>query len=199
MGYKFSYNGTAHELYSSTAKITSPSFAYRRDGATYYVPLLTSRSQTIGEYVYDASSPTMCCRYNNTTYYAVKTRYWQTHIPDGTYDPLVFERLVGNYVSHNSGRWARVNGGLFRVNNQSVQIRNNEGKAFFYYGTVNVGSGLYGTYRFISISATGALNAPQIGDLRNWGGCYIVYGTTPFQSYANYPISIFGGSSITFL
>ena len=199
MGYKFSYNGTAHELYSSTAKITSPSFAYRRDGATYHVPLLTSRSQEIGDYVYDASSPARCCRYNNITYYAAKSRFMAIHIPDGTYDPTTFERLVANYVPHNSGRWADVGAGLFRVNNQTVQIKNNEGKAFIYYGTVSIGSGVYGTYRFISISATGDLNEPQVKDLTNWGGCYIVYGTSPFQSYANYPISIFGGSSIAFL
>jgi hypothetical protein len=201
LGYKFSYNGTSHELYSSTAKITSPSFAYRRDGSTYYVPLLTSRSQTIGDYKYDASYPTRCVRYNNTTYYAAKSRTVNYDIPDGTYDPLVFEKLIDDYIGLNSGRWAWVGSGLFKVNNQIKQIVNEEGKCFIYYGSTSSGSGLSsGEYRFVAFTSSSSnLIYPEVQDLTNFRGIYIVKGTHPFQTYSSFPITMFGGTSIKFV
>lgn len=99
MGHKFRYNNTTYSLFSSTSRITTPSLCHRENGTTYYVPLLTSRSQTIGDYVYNASSPTRCCRYNNTTYYAAKSRTLLAYdIPAGTYTPSEFGNILAEFV-----------------------------------------------------------------------------------------------------
>lgn len=98
MGHKFRYNNTTYSLFSSTSRITTPSLCHRENGTTYYVPLLTSRSQTIGDYVYNASSPTRCCRYNNTTYYAAKSRTLAYDIPAGTYGARDFGILLSEFI-----------------------------------------------------------------------------------------------------
>ena len=204
-------NNNIRQAYSFSSQVAPWCIAVcDQNGTKCYIPTdgsgYTTYDEDMGSYInrysYSSSIPSLHAVYAGGTVanaYNTVSTISKVSIPDGTYDPATFERLVANYVSLNSGRWADVGAGLFRVNNQTVQIKNNEGKAFIYYGTVSIGSGVYGTYRFISISATGDLNEPQVKDLTNWGGCYIVYGTSPFQSYANYPISIFGGSSIAFL
>lgn len=100
MGHKFRYNNTTYSLFSSTSRITTPSLCHRENGTTYYVPLLTSRSQTIGDYVYNASSPTRCCRYNNTTYYAAKSRTQEYDIPAGTYSAREFGCYLSDFVDN---------------------------------------------------------------------------------------------------
>lgn len=104
MGHKFRYNNTTYSLFYSTSRITTPSLCHRENGTTYYVPLLTSRSQTIGDYVYNASSPTRCCRYNNKTYYAAKSRTFVADISAGTYYGQAAYNLFKSFIANNGYR-----------------------------------------------------------------------------------------------
>lgn len=98
MAIKFRNNTTSTLLHLGS-RVTTPSLCYRQNGTTYYAPLLTSRSQAIGSYVYDASYPTFCCRYNNTTYYAAKSRSSNYDIPAGTYTPSQFGNLLAQFIN----------------------------------------------------------------------------------------------------
>ena len=195
MGYKFSYNGTTHELYSSTAKITSPLFAYRRDGSTYYVPLLTSRSQTIGDYKYDASYPTRCVRYNNTTYYAAKSRTVNYDIPAGTYSPNVFEYLVSRYVVANNYRMIKVPSDFtITVNGKKISFPSLY--AYLGYYSQTDGSGITGTFRYVQFAPNSdytswvGTRGLEVQDY-SFHGIYVVYSRgSSFSSYSNYPITI---------
>ena len=91
-------------MFRSTSRITTPSFISVEKGKTYYTPALTSRSQTIGDYIYSASATTFVGVKNNTTYYAAKSRATAYDIPAGTYAPSSFENLIKNYISQNGTR-----------------------------------------------------------------------------------------------
>lgn len=78
MALSFRYNNTTYELFSDVSVITNPSLNIAKDVAgllyKFSVPLLTSREQIIGSYIYKAPSPTICVRHNNTTYYCARSR-----------------------------------------------------------------------------------------------------------------------------
>lgn len=104
MSTQFRINGTNYSLLHLSSRVTTPSYCYRQNDTTYYTPLLTSRSQTIGNYVYNASSPTVCVRYNNTTYYAAKSRTENSSIPAGTYVGESAYNIFKKFISNNSYR-----------------------------------------------------------------------------------------------
>lgn len=104
MAFKVRANGITYITYSSTTRVTTPSLCYRESGSTKYIPLLTSRSQTIDGYAYAASNPTVCVRYNNTTYYGAKGRAVVADIPAGTYYGQTAYNLFKSFISNNDYR-----------------------------------------------------------------------------------------------
>lgn len=104
MSIKFRTNDTTYTLWDSTSRITTPSLCHRKDGTTYYTPLLTSRSQTIGDYVYSASKPTVCVKKDSTIYYGAKSRTEAYDIPTGIYAPSNFKTLIESFISSNGLR-----------------------------------------------------------------------------------------------
>lgn len=125
MATQFRINGTTYSLLHLGSRVTTPSYCYRQGGITYYTPLLTSRSQTIGNYTYNASSPTVCVRYNNTTYYAAKSRTASYDIPAGTYTPSAFKNLIDKYISPNDGSRGVSNSFNATVNGQTITVKAN--------------------------------------------------------------------------
>lgn len=104
MSIKFRYNSTTYTLWDSTSRVTTPSLCHRKGGTTYHTPLLTSRSQTIGDYVYSASKPTVCVKKDSTIYYAAKSRTVAYDIPAGIYKPSNFKTLIELFISSNGSR-----------------------------------------------------------------------------------------------
>ena len=127
MAFNFRNNNTTSTVYSSTTRVTTPSICYRKSGTTYYVPLLTSRSQTIGDYIYSASSPTVCARYGGKTYYGAKSRTASVDIPAGTYTPSAFKTLMGQFMTLSNGNYKKVkNAVTLTVNGKSVSLAAND-------------------------------------------------------------------------
>lgn len=127
MAFNFRYNNTTSTVYSSTTRVTTPSICYRKSGTTYYIPLLTSRSQTIGDYVYSASSPTVCARYGGKTYYGAKSRTVDVDIPAGTYTPSAFRTLMGQFMTLSNGNYKKVkNAVTLTVNGRSASLSAND-------------------------------------------------------------------------
>lgn len=145
MATQFRINGTTYSLLHLGSRVTTPSYCYRQGGITYYTPLLTSRSQTIGNYTYNASSPTVCVRYNNTTYYAAKSRTASSDIPAGTYTPSAFENLIKGFISNNGSRIV-YNSFSVEVNGQTYNVP----KYRSIYYTVQYG----GEARFVSFNGS---------------------------------------------
>lgn len=200
MAIKFIYNNTTYTLLDQASRVTTPSLCHRKEGTTYYTPLLTSRRQTIGSYTYSAASPTVCCRYNNTTYYAAKSGSANYNIPAGTYTPSAFENLIRHYISANGSRkcanafTAKVNGSTYNVS---------AGQAIKYCTTNTAGSSTNSTLRIVTFN--GAKTAAGIDALptsfRAFSGTYVVYasnfsGYCTFSEYAKYSITI--GTGIKF-
>ena len=104
MAFKVRANGTTYILYSSSKSNNTFPICYRESGSTKYILLLTSRSQTIDGYVYDASNPTVCVRYNNTTYYGAKSRTVVADISAGTYYGQAAYNLFKSFISNNGYR-----------------------------------------------------------------------------------------------
>lgn len=104
MALKGNKNSNTVTMFRSTSRITTPSFISVENGTTYYTPALTSRSQTIGDYIYFASDPTFVGVKNNTTYYAARARITAYDIPAGTYTPTTFKSLIETYMSVGATR-----------------------------------------------------------------------------------------------
>ena len=198
MGHKFRYNNTTYSLFSSTSRITTPSLCHRENGTTYYVPLLTSRSQTIGSYTYSATSPTVCCRYNNITYYAAKSRVSVVYdIPAGTYTPSTFEDLIKKYISANGSRTC-ANAFTIKVNGHTYNV--SAGQTIKYCTTNTAGSSTNSTLRIVTFNGSSTATASDAISSR-FNGTYVVHasnfdGYATFSAYANYSITI--GTGINF-
>lgn len=106
MGLKYRKNSTSYETLGYTSRVTTPSLCYRKNGTTYYVPLLLNGvDTTVGSYVYKAAGPALCCRYNGNTYKAATSR--EAFTPDiaaGTYTPSTFRGLISQFISNNGSR-----------------------------------------------------------------------------------------------
>ena len=191
-------DGTAQlQLWASTTKVTTPSLCYRKDGTTYYTPLLTSRGQIIGDYAYSAIGSTICVRYSNTTYYAAKSRTENYYIPAGTYTPSAFENLISQYISANGSRNC-VNAFTAKVNGITYNV--SAGQAIKYCTTNTAGSGTNSTLRIVTFNGRTYAQAQDANRLY-FDGTYVVHasnfsGYAQFSAYANYPITI--GTGIKF-
>lgn len=198
MAIKFRYNNTTYTLLHLGSRITTPSLCYRQSGTTYYAALLTSRSQTIGSYIYSAASPTVCCHYNNTTYYAAKSRESAVYnIPAGTYTPSVFENLIRQFISANGSRTC-ANAFTAKVNGHTYNV--SAGQTIKYCTTSTAGSGTNSTLRIVTFNGSSTAQA-QDANPAYFGGTYVVYasnfsGYAGFSAYANYSITI--GTGIRF-
>lgn len=197
MAIKFIYNNTTYTLLNQASRVTTPSLCYRQSGNARYAPLLTSRSQTIGSYTYSAASPTVCCRYNNTTYYTAKSRSANYNIPAGTYTPSAFENLISQYISANGSRNC-VNAFTAKVNGITYNV--SAGQAIKYCTTNTAGSGTNSTLRIVTFNGLTYAQAQDANRLY-FGGTYVVYasnfsGYAQFSAYANYSITI--GTGIIF-
>lgn len=197
MAVKFRYNNTIYTLLNLGSRVTTPSLCYRQSNTTSYVPLLTSRSQTIGGYTYSAASPTICCRYNNTTYYAAKSRSANYNIPAGTYTPSAFENLIKSYISNNGSRTV-ANSFTVRVNNQSISVSSG---TRIYYKVES--SSPRGKVRYVSFSSQYEISISSCQPNNGFtnGKVYVTHiDTGPgyyfvqcFRTYANYPITVSTG------
>lgn len=197
MAIKFIYNNTTYTLWDSTSRVTTPSLCHRKDGTTYYTPLLTSRRQTIDGYEYISGNPTVCVRYNNTTYYAARIRGAAYAIPAGTYTPSVFENLIRQYISANGSRNC-VNAFTAKVNGITYNV--SAGQAIKYCTTNTAGSGTNSTLRIVTFNGRTYAQAQDANRLY-FDGTYVVYasnfsGYAQFSAYANYSITI--GTGIIF-
>lgn len=204
MALSFRYNNTTYELFSDVGKpITSPNLNIVKDVAGFLykfnVPLLTSREQRIGSYIYKAPSPTICVRHNNTTYYCARSReaVSEYDIPAGTYTPSAFENLISQYISANGSRNC-VNAFTAKVNGITYNV--SAGQAIKYCTTNTAGSGTNSTLRIVTFNGRNAVEAND-ANRKYFSGTYVVYasnfsGYAQFSAYANYPITI--GTGIKF-
>ena len=204
MAISFRYNDTTYELFSDVGEpITSPNLNIVKDVAgllyKFNVPLLTSREQRIGSYIYKAPSPTICVRHNNTTYYCARSReaVSEYDIPAGTYTPSAFENLISQYISANGSRNC-VNAFTAKVNGITYNV--SAGQAIKYCTTNTAGSGTNSTLRIVTFNGRTYAQAQDANRLY-FDGTYVVYasnfsGLAQFSAYANYPITI--GTGIKF-
>lgn len=198
MAIKFRYNNTTpYTLWDSKLRVTTPSLCHRQNGTTYYVPLLTSRRQTIDGYEYISGNPTVCVRYNNTTYYGARIRAAAYAIPAGTYTPSAFENLISHYISANGSRNC-VNAFTAKVNGITYNV--SAGQVIKYCTTNTAGSGTNSTLRIVTFNGRTYAQAQDANRLY-FDGTYVVYasnfsGYAQFSAYANYSITI--GTGIIF-
>ena len=202
MAISFRYNDTTYELFSDVGEpITSPNLNIVKDVAgllyKFNVPLLTSREQRIGSYIYKAPSPTICVRHNNTTYYCARSReaVSEYDIPAGTYTPSAFENLISQYISANGSRNC-VNAFTAKVNGITYNV--SAGQAIKYCTTNTAGSGTNSTLRIVTFNGRNTVEAWDAGTFK---GTYVVHasnfsGLAQFSAYANYSITI--GTGIIF-
>lgn len=204
MAVSFRYNDTTYELFSDVGEpITSPNLNIAKDVAgllyKFNVPLLTSREQRIGSYIYKAPSPTICVRHNNTTYYCARSReaVSEYDIPAGTYTPSAFENLISQYISANGSRNC-VNAFTAKVNGITYNV--SAGQAIKYCTTNTAGSGTNSTLRIVTFNGRTYAQATDAVQ-KYFAGTYVVYasnfsGYAKFSDYANYSITI--GTGIIF-
>ena len=197
-------------MYESTTKITTPSICYQQNGTTYYVPLLTSRNETIGSYRYDASSPSVCVCYNGKTYYGAKSRVVTYDIPPGTYDPETFRNMMSAYMTLTSGNFRRIqNATTVTVNGKTTSLSAND-PIYFWSGPISYpGDAILHTFQFCK-NYMGIYEPPNInetvGNSNTYFTYYIVYysrGTTGRyptvgDTYEDYPITV-GSGGIKFV
>ena len=204
MAVSFRYNDTTYELFSDVGvPITSPNLNIAKDVAgvlyKFNVPLLTSREQRIGSYIYKAPSPTICVRHNNTTYYCARSReaVSEYDIPAGTYTPSAFENLISQYISANGSRNC-VNAFTAKVNGITYNV--SAGQSIKYCTTNTAGSGTNSTLRIVTFNGRTYAQAQDANRLY-FEGTYVVHasnfsGYAQFSAYANYSITI--GTGIIF-
>lgn len=195
MSIKFRYGRVIYTLWDSTSRVTTPSLCHRKDGTTYYTPLLTSRFQTIGTYAYSATKPTVCVKKDNTIYYSAKEAGPIYNIPAGTYTPSVFENLIRQFISANGSRTC-ANAFTAEVNGHTYNV--SAGQVIKYCTTNTAGSGTNSTLRIVTFNGHTVATA---GDANYFRGTYVVYasnfsGSAYFNAYANYSITI--GTGIKF-
>lgn len=176
----FRSDSTTYNILQLTERITTPSLCQRKDGTTYYTPLLTERSQNIGVFKYDASFPTECVRYDGVTYYSAKSRAVIPSIPAGTYTPSSFESQIANYISLGGSR-TLAQDCVVRVANQSVTI--SKGNSIY---RSQVSS--HGTWRVVGFNT---ITNNYAGVTREFykNRCYMVYDSNN-TSYLNYSITV---------
>ena len=129
MALKFYYNNTTYSLADYTASTSSAStfdsqapaifHYYQNTGssstADHKIPASSTRGTSAqfaedDNYYYkmDNSSPTLCFRKNDTTYYCAKSITSEAKIvydiPAGTYTPSAFENLIKQYIFVNGSR-----------------------------------------------------------------------------------------------
>lgn len=209
MAVSFRYNDTTYELFSDVSVITNPSLNIAKDVAgllyKFSVPLLTSREQTIGSYIYKAPSPTICVRHNDTTYYCARSReaVSEYDIPAGTYTPSAFRALIEQYISNNGNRTV-ANAFSVTVNGQTISVSANQ-KIYYQVNSSSPQGAARAVYFGKTPSSTGAPEMysciPSTGFTD--GKCYVVYNsgggfqlTNCFSSYSNYNITV--GTGINF-
>lgn len=176
----FRLNSTTYNILQLTERITTPSLCQRKDGTTYYTPLLTKRSQNIGVFKYDASFPTECVRYGGVTYYSAKSRAVTPSIIAGTYTPSSFESQINLYISLGGSR-TLAQDCVVMVNNQSINI--SKGNAIY---RSQVSS--HGTWRIVGFNTITINYANATGEF-NKNRCYMVYDSNN-TSYLNYSITL---------
>ena len=173
MGIKYRKFGVTFETLGYTSRITTPSLCYRKNGITYYVPLLLNGDPIIVDgYEYKASSIFLiCCRYNGNTYKAATSRETFTpDIPAGTYTPTDFENLIKQFISNNGTR-ITANSFTLKVNNQTITV--NAGQVVN-YRTSAAGSGTNSSLRAVTFNGQTVVAAL---DALNFRGSYVTYAT----------------------
>lgn len=210
MAISFRYNDTTYELFSDVSMaITSPNLNIVKDVAgllyKFNVPLLTSREQRIGSYIYKAPSPTICIRHNNTTYYCARSReaISEYDIPAGTYTPSAFRALIEQYISNNGNRTV-ANAFTVTVNGQTVSVSANQ-KIYYQVNNSSPQGLARAVYFGTTPSSTGAPEMDYSNASNGFtnGKCYVVYNasagfqfTVCFKGYSNYNITV--GTGIKF-
>lgn len=211
--------------FASTTKYATPSLTFRKDGKTWYVPLLSypSMSDTSiltvesGDWTYNITYsmrsyflPQMKVIFNNRMYYlpngcsaVQKPKY---DIPAGTYSPSAFAALIANYISLNGSRKC-ANEFTAKVNNQTITVAANStiyykhDNYLSYSDAKTVNKIGFGTDINVYTGTSGVHNIQDSNaGFKNYKQ-YIVRGPTDsnvvfFQQYANYPITI--GTGINF-
>lgn len=217
MSLNFRYNDTNYSLANSDKG--SVNFCYQQNGTTYKVPASSTRGTSVqfaedDNYYYkmNNSSPTICFRKNDTTYYCAKSVTSEAKIvydiPAGTYTPSTFEALIKNYMSANSFRKVS-NAFTVKVNNQTVPVSSN---GYIYYRSSSSSPNGYvrsvafdNTFGY-GVDANGEVKAPCLACNMASGFTayktyvtYVVtstgysYGKTSFQSYASFNITVTTG------
>ena len=222
MALKFYYNNTTYSLADYTASTSSAStfdsqapaifHYYQNTGssstADHKIPASSTRGTSVqfaedDNYYYkmDNSSPTLCFRKNDTTYYCAKSITTEAKIvydiPAGTYTPSVFENLIKQYISINGSRKVS-NDFTVTVNGQTVSV--SSGSFIYYIDNSSSGSTLrgicFGIYNPEDVAFSGAV-ALSSGFTKY--KTYITYRSTSaitayyFDNYANYNITVTTG------
>ena len=221
MALKFYYNGTTYSLaddgsWGSSSIIgnsikptptclhyyNSKDYTFRAEKC---IPASSTRGTSVqfaeDDYYYykmDNSSPTLCFRKNDTTYYCAKSITSEAKvvydIPAGTYTPSAFENLIKQYISVNGSRKVS-NDFTVTVNGQTVSV--SSGSFIYYIDNSSSGSTLrgicFGIYNSEEVAFSVAV-ALSSGFTKY--KTYITYRNPSdtianfFNNYANYNITV---------
>lgn len=210
---------TYQPVFASSVKYTTPSYCFRRDGKTFYIPLAPEPSTmesnacivTIGTKKYTvafnfSSSPRKGVRFNGKTYRIPNKIYVenipQYDIPAGTYTPSAFYDLITKYISTpirspggTTNKRQVANAFTVKVNGQTCSV-----PAGRYIMLRNVGASTpYGFVVTIFGGTDTHANSTQINDFVTYG----MYGTATYvettltkqlwSDFRNYSITITTG------
>lgn len=201
MSLNFRYNDTNYSLANSDKG--SVNFCYQQNGTTYKVPASSTRGTSVqfaedDNYYYkmNNSSPTICFRKNDTTYYCAKSITSEAKIvydiPAGTYTPSTFKAFIEDYISMNGSRKV-ANTFTVTVNGQSYTV--SSGRYIYYkcpYETVT------SQLRWIAFNSN-YTNRPdttftKYGSTTYEYAAYVVKCKAgEFANYANYNITVTTG------
>ena len=196
MSLNFRYNDTNYSLANSDKG--SVNFCYQQNGTTYKVPASSTRGTSVqfaedDNYYYkmNNSSPTICFRKNDTTYYCAKSVTSEAKIvydiPAGTYTPGTFKTLIENYISVNGSRQV-ANTFTVTVNGQSYTV--SSGRYIYYKCPYETSDW---QLRWVAFNSNYARNAYTT--FTNYA-TYVVQcklTANEFSGYANYNITVTTG------
>ncbi|MBD5406284.1 MAG: hypothetical protein HDR56_01535 [Treponema sp.] len=204
---------TYQPVFASSVKYTTPSYCFRRDGKTFYIPLAPEPSTmesnacivTTGAKKYTVafnftSNPRKGVRFNGKTYRIPNKIYVedipQYAIPAGSYSPSSFATLIGKYMTYGGYR-ELASQCTVTVNGQTLTLT--PGTRIYYIvassyfkSAVGVGFGVSSFYEnnVSQMHGSSGFTNKKVYVVGNPGDLYY------FNLYANYYITV--GTGINF-